>query len=219
LKEVAKKNSEKRAKEYATRQQRIEQEADREMNTMPHRPSNVLQAWKHKILSTSQSNLRPTGRDQQQLQNVTKFSALVGGTITGSRGGAVQKKANAIKLKNQLDNGDFKIGEVEAGGRRSVRSLQGLRRDSEILYVGTYDNAADNPGKRGKITDVFDVETMSEEEYDNTESGDKYGTLSRSYSQPDFLAASAKDDIAEDVMLQRPSGLFDRPMLGTLAFP
>jgi Usher syndrome type-1G protein len=188
---------------------------------MPHRPSNVLQSWKQKIMPNNQPNgPRPTGRDQQQLQNVTKFSALVGGTINGSRGGAVQKKVNAVKLKNQMDNGDFKIGEVEAGGRRSVRSLQGLRRDSEILYVGTYDTAADNAGKRGKITDVFDVERISdEEEYADESAEDKYGTLSRSFSQPDFLAASAKDDIAEEVMLHRPSGLFDRPMLGTLAFP
>lgn len=194
--------------------------------------------WKQKLWSGSQGNLKHSQREQTPQQhnvgNTTKFSALVGGTISGSRG-AVQKKADALRAKQQMENGkntllwtlylsceiissilDFKIGEMEAGGGRSVRSLQGVRRDSEIIYVGTYDNAG--PGKRGKIADVFDVDSLSNDEQENDESKERFGTLSRSMSQPDFLA-NVNDTITEDVMLQRKSGLFDRPMLGSLAFP
>lgn len=208
---------------------------------MPHRSSSNMAFWKQKLWSGSQGNLKHSQREQMSQQpnvgNTTKFSALVGGTISGSRG-AVQKKADALRAKQQMENGkiillyskyyfylsceiissilDFKIGEMEAGGGRSVRSLQGLRRDSEIIYVGTYDNAG--PGKRGKIADVFDVDSLSNDEQENDDSKERFGTLSRSMSQPDFLA-NVNDTIAEDVMLQRKSGLFDRPMLGSLAFP
>lgn len=101
---------------------------------------------------------------------------------------------------------------MEANGKRSVRSLQGVRRDSEILYVGTF-NSNDDILKRGKITDVFDVQTNNETSLCNSRITN--GTLSRSLSQPDFLFS---DDSQDSVVRQRPSGLFDRPMLGTLAF-
>lgn len=121
---------------------------------------------------------------------------------------------------------DFKIGEMEANGKRSVRSIQGLRRDSEVLYVGTYSsneesNASD---RRGKLKDVFDVSDSNgcadddaDEDSGSAASG-KFGTMSRSLSQPDFLA-TVTDEVTEDVMLQRPSGLFSRPSFGNLAFP
>lgn len=46
---------------------------------------------------------------------------------------------------------EFKIGAIE-GGKRSVRSISGLRRDSEILYVPKYD---DVNGKRAGLDGVF----------------------------------------------------------------
>lgn len=128
---------------------------------------------------------------------------------------------------------DFKIGEIEPSGKRSVRSIQGLRRDSEILYVGTYDTAADNPGKRGKITDVFDNSNVH---HDNgTDSSDSnsrimshHGTLSRSISQPDFLHTTTRgndtdeeQEALENNLLNRQANgnIFNRPLLGTLSIP
>lgn len=188
-----------------------------DVRPMPHRPSTVLADWKHRLWSTSQGNLKQTQREQIA-PNGTKFSALVGGTIAGR--GAVERKANAIKAKqNSLLPTDFKVGEIEASGKRSVRSLQGVRRDSEVIYVGTFSSNGDI-GKRGKIADVFEVEENDVDNENKNESKNingTYGTMTRSFSQPDLLDSN-EGEISEEVILQRPSGLFDRPMLGSLAF-
>ena len=123
---------------------------------------------------------------------------------------------------------------MEANGKRSVRSIQGLRRDSEVLYVGTYSSNDDSNAseRRGKLKDVFDVEPSPHNGRENDDADEdsgsgasgKFGTMSRSISQPDFLASAAAaagndDGVTEDVLLQRPSGLFSRPSFGNLAFP
>uniref|UniRef100_A0AAG5DI85 SAM domain-containing protein n=1 Tax=Anopheles atroparvus TaxID=41427 RepID=A0AAG5DI85_ANOAO len=229
FKEHAKKKSEKRAREFASRQQKIEREQDTSVRIRPHRPSNMLQALKHKLWSGSQGNLSQ-GPQLNNLQTqpqaaTTKFSALVGGTVTRA-GGAVKKRADAMKIRQQMENGDFKIGEMEANGKRSVRSIQGLRRDSEVLYVGTYSSNDDSNAsdRRGKLKDVFDVDSNggdneeADEDSGSATSG-KFGTMSRAHSQPDFLLAGVTDEVTEDVLLQRPSGLFNRPSFGNLAFP
>lgn len=53
-----------------------------------------------------------------------------------------------------VDAGDFKVGAIE-DGKRSVRSISGLRRDSEIMYVPKYDDA------NGKDANVYDRLGMS----------------------------------------------------------
>lgn len=210
LKERAKKKSAKRAQEYIARQQKADQGKD-DQRIRPHRPSNMLQMLKHKIWSGSHGNLKSSSKDNLN-NNSTKFSALVSGTVAGSRG-AVKKRAEASKLRQQMENGGFKIGEVEATGKRSVRSIQGLQRDSEILYVGTY-NSSEESSKRGKIKDVFDVDSNGYEEVDDdSESGGsnaKFNTISRSVSQPDFLA-NLNDDLTNDVLLQNRPSIFNRP--------
>lgn len=239
-KDQAEKQCEKRIKEYTKKQQKF---VDRhaiidatDVKPMPHRPSTMLTEWKHRLWSTSQGNLlkTPTVRTENMTEpgtianaTATKYSALVGstGTISGPKG-IVQRKAEAIRAKilqthtniPSYSADDFKIGEIESNGKRSVRSLQGLRRDSEIIYVGTFSNNGDTvTGKRGKIADVFDMDTDSD-----YVPRDKSSAMARSMSQPDFFATHVghenEDDISEQVTLQRPSGLFDRPMLGTLAF-
>ncbi|XP_035916784.1 Usher syndrome type-1G protein homolog [Anopheles stephensi] len=242
FREQAKKKSEKRAREFASRQQKLERrDQDTTIRIRPHRPSNMLQALKHKLWSGSQGNLaqprivneasshQPTAVNPA---STTKFSALVGGgtMLRAGGGGAVKKRADAMKIRQQMENGDFKIGEMEANGKRSVRSIQGLRRDSEILYVGTYSSNDDSNAseRRGKLKDVFDVDPADGRENDDADEdsgsgtsggGGKFGTISRSLSQPDFLAAPTTDELTEDVLLQRPSGLFNRPSFGQLAFP
>lgn len=126
---------------------------------------------------------------------------------------------------------DFKIGEIEPSGKRSVRSIQGVRRDSEILYVGTYDTAAEQPGKRGKISDVFtNNNNPSLNEDDSSDSNSRpmpLSTLSRSVSQPDFLHPSLNPDTDEEqealennlLNRQANGNLFNRPLLGTLSIP
>ncbi|XP_045448561.1 Usher syndrome type-1G protein homolog [Melitaea cinxia] len=219
LKEKAKKEHEKLQKQYLKRQSKAEVMAEKELKkltkewetgyddipTMPHRPSNVLMALKAKMTrSSSQGNLL----DEQPRPT---YSALVGTVNSGARGrGAVYKKALASKLKNGTlgkntpGKDDFKVGEVETTGRRSVTSLSGLRRDSEVMYVGTF---GAGPQQRGAVADVF------------SEAEPRKQTLTRSASQPDFLAAQAEDSgIGQEVLLQEPASIFDRPGFGSVAF-
>lgn len=169
-----------------------------------------------------------------------------GNTIKGFKGtmSMVKRQSAAAKmnkqkqqqLSNPFHNDDFKIGEIEPGsGKRSVRSIHGLRRDNEVLYVGTFQH---NPeaGKRGAIGNLFEDldqenETVNEEDELELEGGEqlevqfangmKFSTISRSMSQPNFKMRENgyddENDLTDEVLLQRPSGIFNRPTLGNLA--
>lgn len=97
-------------------------------------------------------------------------------------------------------------------GKKSIRSLTGVRRDSEVMYVGTYDTQPQHLGRRGKISDVW-------------------GTLSKSQSTPDLLGERVLYDeeeedreeessnVAKDTaFLQEPASIFNRPGFGSVAF-
>lgn len=187
-----------------------------------------------------------------------------GGTTTlkGLRGtlSIVNRKSTAVKnlnkqqrqqMANPFDGGsttDFKIGDViePESGKRSVRSIHGLRRDSEVLFVGTFHDNPDN-GKRGAIGNLFDggqppINEGGDNDFDPDQdegeeeeamevrfaNGKKFSTISRSLSQPNFFqqggGSSQYDDdddddrlLSEEVLMQRPSGIFNRPSLGNLA--
>ncbi|XP_026725185.1 Usher syndrome type-1G protein homolog [Trichoplusia ni] len=223
LKEKAKKEYEKSHKQYQKRQSKAEIMAEKELkklakewdqgyaeevHTMPHRPSNVLWALKQKMTrSTSHGNLLA---DEQPRPT---YSALVGTVNSGVRGrGAVYKKALASKLRNNTvgrsgTSDDFKVGEIETTGRRSVTSLSGVRRDSEVMYVGTF---GAGPQQRQNVTDVFSEQPP--------EPAQKKATLTRSASQPDFTAVNEDSGIGQEVMLQEPASIFERPGFGSVAF-
>jgi Usher syndrome type-1G protein len=211
FKEKAKKHSEKRIKEFLKRQQKLDdqqQEVER---------SNMLKTMKHKFWTGSHGNLSKL-KETNALQSKDTFSALVGSGTMVQRS-AAQRKIQALKQTRQANvnanMGEFKIGEVENGGR-TVRSIEGVRRDSEVHYVGTFQNTANE--KRGKIADVFEYDSGSINSEKRSVRG--HGALSRCLSQPDFLASGAiGSDISEDIKNQRPSGLFERPGLGSLSIP
>ncbi|KAI4494100.1 hypothetical protein M0802_009254 [Mischocyttarus mexicanus] len=207
LREKAEKDAEKRLKEYMKKQKMAEVKAEKvqkkfmkgrsksyldtlhETNILAHRPA----------LMTFKGRIKPS----------PTFSDIVG-TTTKKHGSAVCRKALAKKAVD-----DFKIVEIEVDGRKSVRSLTGLRRDSEIMYVGTYESQAQQIGRRGKIADVW-------------------GTLSKAQSTPDLLGDRSCDEedeeeegqdeersnkMVRDIGLLREQGsIFDRPGFGSVAF-
>nr|NP_610829.1 scaffold protein containing ankyrin repeats and SAM domain, isoform A [Drosophila melanogaster]NP_788340.1 scaffold protein containing ankyrin repeats and SAM domain, isoform B [Drosophila melanogaster]AOQ11773.1 Sans-RA [synthetic construct]AAF58438.1 scaffold protein containing ankyrin repeats and SAM domain, isoform A [Drosophila melanogaster]AAO41397.1 scaffold protein containing ankyrin repeats and SAM domain, isoform B [Drosophila melanogaster]AAQ21582.1 LD20463p [Drosophila melanogas len=237
LKELAEKNCEKRVREYMKRQNQQQQRQDPEYSDLSapsgsSKTGNMLSTLKQKIWS-SQGNLNKTPRDTPP---PTKFSDLVGngssssgGSTIASRAGTVQKRPSQLqkqhsstcphsKISSDTDGG-FKVREVEPDGKRTITSLTGLQRDSEVLYVGTFSSNEDSVGKRGKISDVF--ECMEADELDHSDNRSGYSsTLARSFSQPDILGdGQLTQELSEEVTLQRPVGLFDRPtMLGSIAF-
>lgn len=207
MKEKAKKAAEKRIKEFVKRQQKTERE-----DKKPQR-SSMLGLRKvfgsHGNLSTLSDN---------KSQDI-KYSELVGsnaGTLVPR--GAAERKKDQLKMYRK-GRADFKIGERE-NGSRTLRNIEGLARDSEVLYVGTFTNNNNNSmDKRGRIADVFPPfsnsgrsSRMDDDDYENNNSI-KRSTISAWRSQPD-LSVSSHADIAEDMKNQRPMGLFDRQMLG-----
>ncbi|KAH8297256.1 hypothetical protein KR044_008805, partial [Drosophila immigrans] len=207
--------------------------------------SNMLSTLKQKIWS-SQGNLNKTPREQPPASaaaappqpprsGAAKFSDLVGGGSSSSEGstiasrkGTVQKKTSLLQpAKSQhssacphavANDGGFKVRELEPDGKRTITSLTGLQRDSEVLYVGTFSSTEESIGKRGKIADVFEVDDSTMER-ESSRLGYS-SALSRSFSQPDILGdTQLTQELNEELVLQRPVGLFDRPtMLGSIAF-
>lgn len=233
LKELAEKTCEKRVREYMKRQQ--QQSPDYGDHSPPSKSGNMLSTLKQKIWS-SQGNLSKPPRDHHPPPPPapTKFSDLVGsgssssgGSTIASRAGTVQKRPSQTQKQHSSScphskmsgDGDFKVRELEPDGKRTITSLTGLQRDSEVMYVGTFSSNEGSVGKRGKISDVFECLEGDEPEHSDSRSGYS-STLARSFSQPDILGdGPLGQELSEEMTLQRPVGLFDRPtMLGSIAF-
>lgn len=97
------------------------------------------------------------------------------------------------------------MSEIE-DGKRSVRSLRGVRRDSEVLYGGTLDNS-----RRGRLDGIF-----NDSEYDSGTIKPVNGNLTRSLSQPDFMQEIENENA--DKIHQEPASIFVRPGIGSIAF-
>lgn len=258
-KEAAEKKYDKLLKKYAKRSQKMDEEgglsATQSKGTNSKLSSITQKLWKGTIKGQSGQNHGQNGIPPQVLYQPqpNNFSSFVNGQSGQNNGGGntlkgikgtmsmVKRQSAAVKMNKQkqqqmsnpFNNDDFKIGEIEPGsGKRSVRSIHGLRRDSEVLYVGTFQHNPD-AGKRGAIGNLFEDldqenETVNEEDEPEEDgelevqfaNGMKFSTISRSMSQPNFMRENGSyddEDLNDEVMLQRPSGIFHRPTLGNLA--
>lgn len=213
LKEKAKKDAEKRIKDYNKRQAKADAQAQkyqkRSMNDY-NKSSSMINTLKLRIKSGSMSNLSATTATAPR----NSFSAIIsGGTLSGFKGvtGTVQRKILANKNKLATNDDDFKISEIE-DGKRSVRSLTGLKRDSEVMYGGTLENP-----RRGRLDNVFnenDYMTSATSETDTAPTVSNGSVLKRSMSQPDFM--QQLDD--GNSLQQEPASIFVRPGIGSFAF-
>ncbi|EFN81973.1 Usher syndrome type-1G protein-like protein [Harpegnathos saltator] len=201
LREKAEKDAEKRLKEYMKKQKMAEMRAEKEQKKL------IKDRAKSDLDTMNEMNGQRLGvlTFRGRMKPSPTFSDIVG-TTTKRNGSTVCRKALAKKAIN-----DFKIVEVEVNGKKSIRSLTGVRRDSEVMYVGTYDTQPQHMGRRGKISDVW-------------------GTLSKSQSTPDLLGERIYDEEEEDreeenlnvtkdtTFLQEPASIFNRPGFGSVAF-
>lgn len=202
LREKAEKDAEKRLKEYMKKQKMAEIRAEKEQKKF------IKDRAKSDLDAVHESNAQRPGAltFRGRMKPSPTFSDIVG-TTTKRHGSTVCRKALAKKAVN-----DFKVVEVEVNGKKSIRSLTGVRRDSEVMYVGTYDTQPQHLGRRGKISDVW-------------------GTLSKSQSTPDLLGERVLYDeeeedreeessnVAKDTaFLQEPASIFNRPGFGSVAF-
>lgn len=113
LKEKARKDAEKRRREYDKRQAKAVKQAEKDFMKMTtkDKSSNMLSTLRlKKAKSGSMHNLSNIGNNNSAAARPS-FSAIVGGTMTGTRGitSTVQKKAIAKNRLGTLSNGDFKV--------------------------------------------------------------------------------------------------------------
>lgn len=190
LKEKAKKQSEKRIKEFMKRQQKKEEESEK---------TNVLKAMKYKFFSGSSGNLSRI-KDSNLFNQDNKFSVLVGnGTIV--QRGAAQRKIQALKHVRQANTSEIK---------ETLRNVETNRKESDVIYVGTLQNS--NIERRGRIADIFNFESGS------VDGEHRMPSMSRCLSQPNLLSSNSPD-LTDDISNQKTAGLFERPVIGTLSIP
>lgn len=193
LKEKAFVRAEKRIKEYQRLQKKATKRAEEEEKRLlkdRQRMEKASNGVNNKMTNTFNS-LR---RDSKLLYGLpARFSEIVSvGTASKKTLSGVHKKI----AKKRSDDGDFKVGETVSDGKRSTRSLSGLRRDSEIMYVPKYESNG-NEGEKPRLQDVFHKRE-----------------LSRSASEPGFSA----EEEDNDSMITEPSSIFERPGFGSMAF-
>ncbi|XP_059470536.1 pre-mRNA splicing regulator USH1G [Neocloeon triangulifer] len=129
--------------------------------TMPHRPSHVLAALK-----------------KAKAVDSAKFSDIVQGNGPKKNAAGVQKKLLSKTTDFKVTNGD---------GQRTVRSLSGLRRDSEVMYVGAFD-------KNGKTNGALNSanRTLSEPEYLHNDAMSEPASI---FDRPGFGSVAFRNSI------------------------
>lgn len=102
----------------------------------------------------------------------------------------------------------LQVSEIE-DGKRTISSIKGYRRDSEILYSGTLES-----GRRGKLDGVFnEAEHVNRR---NSNAPPPSNGMSRSLSQPDFMQQLREEGLQK--VNQEPASIFVRPGIGSIAF-
>ncbi|XP_045604686.1 pre-mRNA splicing regulator USH1G isoform X2 [Procambarus clarkii] len=220
LQDKAQKDAEKRQKEFDKIQKKADKKREDE-NVKLQREREKIEKVDEKPQSRSKAIINTISRGSMALfsgprkdsrvlynnaHNSPKFSDL---TIANNNNakknmGGIQKKIIKKKvLDDTKTSSDFKVREVESDGKKSVRNLNGLRRDSEIMFVPGGSLSSTNNIKRGRLTDVFETS--------DSEDGER--PMQRTLSQPDFTF----DGMEQQNMLSRGS-LFARPGFGSVAF-
>ncbi|KAB7496524.1 hypothetical protein Anas_03925, partial [Armadillidium nasatum] len=206
LLEKAKKDAEKRQKEHEKLLKKADKkrkEEEERLQKEREKINNMVNANKDSpkkgIFSTISKNslgfvgsnkTEPKVIHSKSVHTPTKFSELTQSSVSSNKKtiGGIQRKLLRKKVNSENKANSFKVRatilqvqDTESDGRKSMRNLSGLQRDSEIIFVPTgsmssAESESPSAGKRGKISDVFQREDYSESFYG----------LSRAKSEPDF---------------------------------
>ncbi|KFM66455.1 Usher syndrome type-1G protein-like protein, partial [Stegodyphus mimosarum] len=209
LKEKAVIEAEKRVKLYQKLQRKAAKRAEKEEKEIEKQRRKLygsefqLNGLISKASSLTISSIK---RDARITYASPKYSDIISnGAGTTKKGlGAVSKRIQQKKQNVVMTAADFKVRETEVNGKRSIRSLSGLLRDSEVLYVPKYDTQSTTSGHthRRHMKDVFDNKSE----------------LSRAISEPDFMHAT-DSGFGDEIAPLEPSGsIFERPGFGSVAF-
>lgn len=157
-----------------------------------HRPSMAfLSLRKDSRLLYASPKFSEIVANAQQHHHTTTGSALQKITGTGVYKKVQQRKGQTMsgtRAPPRAADSEFKMREIE-DGKRSVRSLSGLRRDSEVLFVPKYEITSNNPGKRGKIAGLFhDDDDEDDDDDDQVNDMVDYGRGGGGQIDPDSIS-------------------------------
>lgn len=214
LKEKALRDADKRRKGYQKLTRKAAKKAERDDKMLEKQRKRMAQV---ELLVEANNGVHSAliplhvgdGRGTLQPTRAPKFSDMVSTgtstTVSSRKGlGAVSKKVHL--RKQNTDPGDFnKVRTLDNDGKKSVRSLTGLQRDAEVVFVpkGSAEEPLLSPSSRPGLPDFLD-------------SSSPPGDLSRAISEPD-LGTHPDSGLGEDEPTTG-SSMFERPGFGSVAF-
>jgi hypothetical protein len=236
IKEKAVLDAEKRIKAYQKYQKKAAKKAEKEEKQLEKQRKKIVENSDNKqkdqsfIGHPNQSIMRKESRSQQN--SSLKFSDIVNSNASSGTTnkikilGGVSRK---VQMKKQNSDSisttsDFKVRDISSDdGTRSVRSLMGIRRDNQILYVPKFDTVSNNDSasdnnlisNRLHMKDVFN---SNELENINLNSNQHKEKLYRAISEPDFLNNFEDSELKEEKIVTPESSIFVRPGFGSVSF-
>ncbi|XP_054155102.1 ankyrin repeat and SAM domain-containing protein 4B-like [Oppia nitens] len=242
--------AEKRIKAYQKLQKKATKRAEKEEKMLEKQRKKIIEVIdsKHKtanlsvITQPNQSIITRKDSRPQQNNSSLKFSDIVKNQSNGTTNkikilSAVSRRVQQKKLNADSISAanEFKVRDVSGDDcTRSVRSLTGIRRDSQILYVPKFDTHSNYEtnyvnNNRIHMKDVFNGQQIqrivinstsnlnvnSMQEYETLE--ERKTKLYRTISEPDFL--NNFEDIQTIIDRKTPeSSIFVRPGFGSVSF-
>lgn len=216
LKEKAVLDAQKRIKKYHKLQDKAQKKAekeDRQLETASIKSqSRSAPASLHNYTYRSDGLSRYSVSLKSNFSEPKPFSAHFTNTTLSSGNKKFTLAGVAKKIKHRKDisnagfSSEFKVGEVEMDGTRTIRSLSGLKRDHHVLYVK--DRKGSDDSGSSKNDDIQDDVFINRD----------HDAVSRAISEPDFLYNGDSGVGSDDSTPPESSGIFERPGFGSVAF-
>lgn len=200
LRERANAEAHKRVKKYDKLQEKASKKAQEEERRLvkEREKMGVVGTVEPDGYDSGRSTMRSSkfstisGHSRSSGSELKPFSALVNHNKKATTLSGVAKRIKQRQKNGVVDGmGEFKVCEMEWDGSKTIKSLSGLQRDSQILYVKN--GVADPQGTTNN-----------------------HDTVSRSNSEPDFNYSG--DSGVDSADSPEASSMFERPGFGNMTF-
>ena len=197
LKEKASLEAQKRIKEYEKIQAKSQKRAEKDHKKLMKERLRLGYTDPIQVQDKDEKYQLKPRRNSKEPRKYSEHFTTTNGKKKLFGSGGVSKK---IKQKRNSEmNGEFKVGEMEENGRRTVRSLGGLKRDSEVLFTTT------ERSRKALQPSLFEQDSRSD--------------VSKSASEPDFHYNNGDSGVDSfDSNPQESASMFERPGFGSVSF-
>lgn len=210
LKDRAILEADRRRKEYERKQEKANRKAEKEDRILAE-TDGFTRPKSKSIFNTITMRLKGN-KALSVPSDVKAYSEHINDEHNGGKMSVRSGVARKLQQKNNRQAGNqFKIGEVDSEGKRTVRSISGYKHDSEILYTKNVQDVPSNSSKdsgptsptRKPLNEVFDnLSIYNTQPHTN-------GVVRDSGVRDMDYASTSKDASAS---------MFERPGFGNVAF-